>query len=69
MISRLRKRIDWLLKSFEKDTTDGASSRKLSVFVVMMCVIVLHFKFVTPDNALYFLIADFAFILMIYIDH
>lgn len=61
----LRDRINWLLKSFENNA-DGASSRKLSVFVVMACIVYTHIKFVDKDNAVSALIVDFAFCLMVY---
>jgi hypothetical protein len=60
-----RDRIEWLLKSFE-NTDEGASSRRLSIFVVMLCVIFIHIFFLSIDTARDFLIVDFVFILMLY---
>src|SRR5690606_2680877 len=49
--------IRWLLSSFD-NRTPGASGRKLTACALMVCVFYLHYAYVTPKNAVEFLIAD-----------
>lgn len=46
-----------LINSFDNDN-DGFSARKLTAFFLVSCIGWIHFKFLTTDNALDFLIVD-----------
>jgi hypothetical protein len=53
-----------LANSFD-NTNDGFSARKLTAFTLVVCICWLHYKFVTPDNAVEYLIIDLLGVLIL----
>lgn len=44
---------------------EGFSSRKLTAFVTMLCVLYIHFKFVDTNNSVTVMVYDMLFILLL----
>lgn len=57
--------LKWLASSFD-NYSQGSSSRKLTAFAFMCCIIYLHLYFVTKESAYEFLLADMAVLLLIF---
>ena len=54
-----------LLSTFDNNTK-GLSARKLTAFAFVCCILYIHIKFLTPDNAIEALLIDLAGVLILF---